>query len=187
MKHRFKAARLLPEQLADGLGFVTNFNESAFLSAVHSGAREARPESIVKRVMPTGGFRACAQGGASPGNHFRLTQLDGARDPKARNADGVGSSSRRRVDESQLTIRQIPRYRRKLCLHIEAVFVTANDPKYDIRTPDMSAERGPMLTIRFDEKQKRKFENVEVTYRPRACERPRCWIFVDCNRTGERG
>ena len=65
-------------------------------------------------------------------------------------ADGVGSSSRRRVDESQLTIRQIPRYRRKLCLHIEAVFVTANDPKYDIRTPDMSAERGPMLTIRFD-------------------------------------
>jgi hypothetical protein len=55
----------------------------------------------------------------------------------------VGSSSQRRADESQQTIRQIPRYRRKLCLYIKAVFVTASDPKYDIRTPDMSAERGP--------------------------------------------
>lgn len=80
-----------------------------------------------------------------------------------------------------------PSYRLRLWRHIEAVFVLVRDPHYDVRTPDMSAGHDRVLTLRSDEKQKGKFENVEVTYRPRACGRPRHCVVADCNRTGKRG
>ena len=185
MKHRFKAARLLPEQLADGLGFVTNFNESAFLSAVHSGAREARPESIVKRVMPTGGFRACAQGGASPGSHFRLIALMVPAIPRlamqmvlAPRANVEQTNRNRPLGKS----RDIGGSYASISKQYLSQRMTQSTTSARRTCRLSAAQCSPSGSIK-----KRKFENVEVTYRPRACERPRCWIFVDCNRTGERG
>jgi hypothetical protein len=63
IKAGFRRAQLLPERLAAGCQFVTNFNESILPS--FRGSRSENPESIAKRAMMPDGFRACAQAGAS--------------------------------------------------------------------------------------------------------------------------
>ncbi len=78
----------------------------------------------------------------------------------------------------------------KGCVRIEPVFAMSSCPKYNARTPDITL-RSALAVVRNSPsgliKTKRKIENVDVTYRPCSCWRPRYWVVLDCNRSGKRG
>src|SRR6476661_7925739 len=63
IKARFRRAQLLPERLAAGCQFVTNFNESPLF--VIPGLAEREPGIHRRADYEADGFRACARAGAS--------------------------------------------------------------------------------------------------------------------------